>query len=84
VLDTTLDSPGLMTWHEAAPPTEERLPAAPTTARSWQTAAGSPTRLATLAAIPPETPVSTTQTPAEGTTEAEAGACTSTASRTTR
>ena len=29
VLDTTLDSPGLMTWHEAAPPTEEHLPATP-------------------------------------------------------
>jgi len=24
VLDTTLDSQGLMTWHEAAPPTDER------------------------------------------------------------
>ena len=29
VLITTLDSPGLMTWHEAAPLAEERLPAAP-------------------------------------------------------
>jgi len=27
VLDTTLDSQGLMTWHEAAPAAEERLPA---------------------------------------------------------
>jgi len=44
VLDTTLDSPGLMTWHEGAPLTEERLPAAPTTTRSRQTAASSPTR----------------------------------------
>jgi len=59
-----------MTRHEAATPTEERLPAAPTTTRLRQTAASSPTRPATLAVIPPETPVSTTRTPAEGTTEA--------------
>ena len=43
VLDTTLDSSGLMTWHEAAPPAEGRLPAAPMTTRSRQTTASSPT-----------------------------------------
>ena len=43
-----------MTWHEAAPLTEERLPAAPTQTRSRQAAARSLTRLATLVAIPPE------------------------------
>jgi hypothetical protein len=30
-----------MTWHKAAPPAEERLPAAPATTRSRQTAARS-------------------------------------------
>ena len=43
-LDTRLDSSGLMTWHQAAPPADERLPAKPTTTRSRQTAASSPTR----------------------------------------
>jgi len=33
-----------MTWHEAAPLTEERLPAALTSTRSRQAAASSPTR----------------------------------------
>jgi len=32
-----------MTWHEAAPPAEERLLAAPTTTRLWQIAASLPT-----------------------------------------
>jgi len=43
-----------MTWHEAAPPAEERLLAAPTTTRSRQTAASSLTRPAMLVAKPPE------------------------------
>jgi len=37
-----------MTWHEAATPAEERLPAAPATTQSRQTADSSPTRLASF------------------------------------
>ena len=48
VLDTSLDSPGLMTWHDAATPAQERLPAAPATTQSRQTAASSPTRPASF------------------------------------
>jgi len=51
VLDTTLDSPGLMTWHEAAPPVEERLPATPPTTRSRKTAASSPYPMQGLHAV---------------------------------
>jgi len=82
-LGTIPDGPGFMTWQEAAPPAEECAAAALTSTPTRQAAAISPTRPTSSTTISPKTPVSTPRTAAEGTTEAEAGACTATVFRTT-